>query len=121
MIEQTLYSVLSTLGIHLFPVTIPQERSLPAVTYFRLRTKPTNTITGGTNRIHDNADFQIDLFFEDYLAMAETYEDILEKMGDEFGANSLLIECRDEPGDLANGIYHRMIIFSLREIKEGGS
>ena len=121
MIEKTLYSLLSELEISLFPLVIPQEQEPPAVAYSRIRTFPTNTVKG-TNRRHDNASFQIDIFARDYLRAAETAEVIIDKMGISFGANSVLQENKDEPYDSQPGIYHRVLVFSLREIRaEGGT
>jgi len=114
MIEKTLYAVLSQLEISLFPVAIPQEQELPAVTYARLNTKPTNTLRG-TNLSNDNASFRIDIRAGDYMVSVDTGELIINKMGIAFGSGSLLLEKRDaddsEPGD-----YHRELFFSLREI-----
>ena len=122
MIEKTLYQLLSELeGVFLFPVIIPQERELPAVTYLRLRTIPTNTVKG-TNRKHDNGQFQIDIWAGNYLQTAELSEQIIDRMGVAYGADSLLQENKDEPYDSSPGVYHRVLIFSLREIRgEGGS
>ena len=121
MIEKTLYQTLSELNISIFPLVIPQELPLPAVSYFRLRTRPTNTLKG-TNRKHDNADFQINVWAADYLNMAEISEQIIDKMGTAYGADSLLIENKDEPYESQIGVYHRVLVFSLREIRsEGGS
>jgi len=121
MIEKTLYTLLSELNISLFPLVVPQEQSVPSVSYLRLHTKPTNTLKG-TNRAHDNADFQIDIWAQDYLRMAEISEQIIDKMGTAYGPDSLLLENKDEAYDSAAGIYHRILIFSLREIRsEGGS
>ena len=121
MIEKTLYQTLSELNISLFPLVIAQEQNLPAVSYFRLRTRPTNTLKG-TNRKHDNADFQINVWAADYLNMAEISEQIIDKMGTAYGADSVLIENKDEPYESQIGVYHRVLVFSLREIRlEGGS
>ena len=121
MIEKNLYTVLSELNISLFPMVVPQEQSAPSVSYLRLRTKSTNTLRG-TNRAHDNADFQIDVWAPDYLRAAELSEQIIDKMGTAYGTDSLLLENKDEPYDSGVGSYHRILIFSLREIRtEGGS
>jgi hypothetical protein len=121
MIEKTLYLLLSELDISLFPLVVPQEQEQPAVTYSRIRTMPTNTMKG-TNRRHDNGLFQIDIWAKDYLGTAELSEQIIDKMGAAFGADSLLQENKDESSDSAQGIYHRVLVFSLREIRsEGGS
>jgi hypothetical protein len=120
MIEKTLYTVLSQLNISLFPLVIPQEQELPSVNYFRLKTMPTNTLKG-MNRRHDNAQFQIDVWGKDYLNMAEISEQIIDGMGKAYGADSLLLENRDEAYDSQIGSYHRILVFSLREIRsEGG-
>ena len=121
MIEKTLYAVLSQLNISLFPLVIPQEQELPAVNYFRRKTNPTNTLKG-TNRSVDNAHFQIDIWAKDYLNMAEISELIIDQMGMAYGPGSILLENKDEPYDSGVGSYHRVLIFSLREIRtEGGS
>lgn len=121
MIEKSLYLLLSGLGVPLFPAVIPQEQDPPAVNYFRLKTLPTNTIKG-TNRTIDNAHFQIDVWARDYLQTAGISEQIIDRMGASYGPDSLLLENRDEPYDIIPGIYHRILIFSLREIRsEGGS
>ncbi len=122
MIEKTLYSLLSELsGIALFPLVVPQEQDQPAVTYMRLKTLPTNTMKG-TNRRHDNGHFQIDVWAKDYLTAADLAEQIVDRMGVAFGADSLLLDNKDEPYDSQPGNYHRLLIFSLREMRsEGGS
>jgi hypothetical protein len=76
----------------------------------------------GTNRRHDNGLFQIDIWAKDYLRTAELAEQIIDKMGTAYGAESLLQENKDEGYDSVPGIYHRILVFSLREIRsEGGS
>jgi len=119
MIEKTLYLMLSKLGISLFPVIAPMEQTKPWVSYRRLRTKPTVTVKG-TNPKHDNADFEISVFSQDYLTAAELGEQIIESMDADWGANSVLLENRDEPYDPNTGTYQRLLIFALREIKEEG-
>ena len=119
MIEKTLYLVLSELNISLFPLVIPQEQGLPAVVYSRIRTLPTNTIRG-TNRRHDNGHFQIDIYASDYLRAAELSEQIIDRVHAAYGADSLLIENKDEPYDSVPSVYHRLLVFSLREIREEG-
>lgn len=121
MIEKTLYYLLSELKVPLFPMVIPQEQEAPAVCYSRIKTTPTNT-QAGTNRKNDNALFQIDVYARDYLRMAETAEEIIDRIVFAYGATGLLMENKDEPYDSQVGIYHRILIFSLREIRsEGGS
>lgn len=121
MIEKTLYLLLSELKIKLFPLVIPQEQDPPAVNYLRLRTLPTNTFRG-TNRSVDNAHFQIDIWASDYLHAAEISEQIINKMGTAYGPDSLLLENKDEDYLSDPGRYHRILVFSLREIRsEGGS
>jgi hypothetical protein len=121
MIEKTLYNVLSELDVALFPAVIPQDQAQPALNYFRVKTTPTNTLQG-TNRRHDNGLFQIDIWAKEYLRGAEISEQAIDKMVLAFGANFLLIENRDEAYDAEIGTYHRLLVFSLREIRiEGGS
>jgi hypothetical protein len=122
MIEKTLYLLLSGLeGIALFPLVIPQEQTQPCVSYMRLKTTPTNT-QQGTNRKHDNGQFQVDVWTKDYLRAAELAEQIIDRLVEAYGATALLLENKDEPYDSQPGIYHRVLVFSLREIRaEGGS
>ena len=121
MIEKTLYLLLSDLNISLFPLVIPQDQAMPAVVYSRIRTTPTNT-QSGTNRRHDNGFFQIDIYASKYLDAAELAEQIIDRVVASFGASALLQENKDEPYDSQPGIFHRLIVFSLREIRaEGGS
>jgi len=111
MIEKTIFNTLYELNIPSYPLVIPQDQKPPVIDYFRLKTVPTNTLSG-TSRTLDNGIFQVDVWAETYFGAKELAETVIDKLIEVFGKNALLLDNRD---DYEAGIYHVILQFSLRE------